>query len=55
MELIINGNNFNTNTDIIPGEFEFDDIKPLSNEDLVKTIELDSNIVSTESSGDNNE
>lgn len=56
MEITINGNPFNIETDIIPGEYEFDNIKPLSDDDFIKTLELDPNIIgTTNDGGDNNE
>ena len=55
MEIIIDGNPFNIETDIIPGEFKFDNIKQLSDDDFVKTLELDPSIIGTNDTGGDTE
>ena len=56
MELVINGKKFDTKKDIIPGTLEFEEFTPVTDEDFVKTIEFDKNvIISQVMGGDNDE
>lgn len=51
MDFVVDGNVFNTKTDIVPGELDFDNVYLLSNEDFIKTMELDKDTVSEINSG----
>ena len=55
MEIIVHGKVCDIDKEITPGELEFENIKILSDEDFVKTLELDLENISDVPGGDNNE
>ncbi len=55
MEIIVHGKNYDIDDEICPGELDFENIKILSDEDFVKTLELDIETINDASGGDNNE
>ena len=58
MELIVDGKQFDTKNDVVPGELEYENITPVTDEDFIKTIEFDKESLINQSqmkSGDDDE
>jgi len=56
MEIIVQGKTCDLDDEICPGELDFENITVLSDEDFVKTVELDLESINNGiSGGDNNE